>query len=220
MTCQSLRLQLFRGGRLVILLAAAAWLAGCETTVRIPGLSFSFPESAPAFVGATHSPDAIAIAASTDGRAKYLGRNVAGTEWHACMVDTLPEGALPDLVHGRIVEALGNSRMFASVEPVAAPANWTLETEIQVFCSQTRGFVIRRVAGLVGIKFTLKKGGKTVSEQTVERVVTDADPEFTGAAVSTVEQAMRRAMADTLRVVLSDALRQMEKPVRDMSGEH
>ena len=218
MHCQSLRAQLLSAGRFVVLLAFAACLTACETTVRIPGLSFGFPESAPAFVSATHSPDAIAVAAPTDGRAKYLGRNVAGSDWHSCMVDTLPEGELPGLVRGRIVEALGKSRMFASVESAAAPVPWTLDSEIQVFCSQTRGFVFRRVAGLVGIKFTLKKGGKVVSEQMVERVVTDADPEFTGAQVSTVEQAMRRAMADTLRVVLTNELGQMEKAVHETGG--
>lgn len=208
---ETLTFHLVRCARLVVVLSFAIWLTACETTVRVPGLSFSFPESAPTFVSATHSPESLAVAVPTDGRAKYLGKNVAGTDWHSCMVDTLPEGELPGLVRGRVVEALKNSRMFGSVEPVGARANWTLDTEIQVFCSQTRGFIIRRVAGLVGIKFTLKKGGKIISEQTVERAVTDADPEFTGSQVSTVEQAMRRAMADTLRVVLRDALQHMEK---------
>jgi hypothetical protein len=108
--------------------------------------------------------------------------------------------------------------MFPSVTGGSSGA-WTVEPVIEVFCSQTRGFIYRRVVGLVAINFTIRKHGAIVEKRTFERAVTDADPEYSGSSVTSVEQAMRRCMADSLRLVLGDALKEIERTIRlDISG--
>jgi hypothetical protein len=202
-----------RAARIGFLVAAITWLSACETP-HVPGLSLSFPETAPGFVGTTRLGEGVSIVPSVDRRPQYIGRPVANTDWLACKADTLAQGALPKLVDERITEAVIKAQVFFAVRSVDPQATWTLAPEIHVFCSQTRGFIVRRVAGLVAIKFTLRKGGAVVWEQTVERVVTDADSDYTGSSVTTVEQAMRRSMADSLRLVLRDALREVDKIVQ------
>lgn len=202
-----------RAAWITVLVAATTWLSACETP-HVPGLSLSFPETAPGVVGTKRLDEAVSIAPSVDRRSDYIGRPVANTGWLACKADTLAEGALPKLVDERITEAVVKAQMFTMVTPFGSQATWNLAPEIRVFCSQTRGFIGRRVAGLVAIKFTLRKGGAVVWEQTVERVVTDADSDYTGSFVTTVEQAMRRSMADSLRLVLRDALREVDKVVQ------
>jgi len=195
-----------------LLLSALAWLAACDTPVRVPGLSLAFPDTAPGFTSARPLSEAVTILPSVDVRPGNLGREVANSGWMACKADTLRDGALPKLVDERVSEALAKANIFASVrtEPTAP---WTLATDIQVFCSQTRGFIGRRVAGLVAMKFTLRKGDAVFWQQSYERVVTDADADYTGSFVTTVEQGMRRSMADSFRLVLRDALRQMDAAI-------
>ncbi len=195
------------------MVALVVLVSACETP-RVPGLSLSFPNTKPDFVSAKRSAESLSIVPSIDRRRGFIGRDVAKTGWLACKVDTLGEGALPQLVDERIAEAVNSAQISTKVQPADAQAAWSLTPEIQVFCTQSRGFIARRVAGLVAIKFTLKKGSTVAWEQTIERVVTDADPDFTGSFITTVEQAMRRAMADSLRLVLRDALREMDKVIQ------
>ena len=196
-----------------LLAAVTTWLSACATPL-IPGLSLSFPETSPGFVSTKQLSEGVSIAPSVDRRLDYIGRDVANTGWLACKADTLGEGALPRLVDERIAEAVTKAQIFATVRSIDPQATWTLAPEIQVFCSQTRGFIGRRVAGLVAIKFTLRKGSAIAWEQTLERVVTDADPDYTGSFVTTLEQGMRRSMADSLRLVLRDALREVDQVVQ------
>jgi len=72
------------------------------------------------------------------------------------------------------------------------------------------GLVFERAAGIVAIHFTLMKDGKVVWEKKIERVVTDADPEYTGTLVATIEQAMRVTETDSLRVVLRELLQDLD----------
>lgn len=196
--------------RIGLLMAALlGGLMGCETQqARVPGLSLAFPESAPGYVSAKAPVGPLQLMPATDRRRDHLGRDVAGSGWQACADDTLPAGGVARLVDERLQQALEASRLFAVVQP--SPAGWQLTPEVQVFCAQTRGFIGRRVAGLVGLKLVLRKDGALQWERLVEQVVTDADAAYTGSFVTTVEQAMRRTMADSLRVVLRDALTQID----------
>jgi len=198
-----------------LILAATPWLAGCKGPFRVPGLSFSFPDSAPGYVSTAHVPDTLSLISSVDRRRAHLGEDVAGTGWDACEADTLPDGAVPKLVDQRLSQAIEASGLFTRVSRNDQSAIWSLAPEVTVFCSQTRGFIGRRVAGLVGLSFILRKSGKVVWHEEFQRVVTDADPEYSGNFVTTVEQAMRRTMADALRVVLHDALAALSRAVRD-----
>ncbi|MGY6216661.1 hypothetical protein ACW73L_16000 [Methylolobus aquaticus] len=198
----------------LFLLAAVGCLFACKGPFRVPGLSFSFPESAPGFVSTVHVPDTLSLVPSVDRRRAHLGEDVAGTGWDACEADTLPDGAVPKLVDQRLSQAIEASGLFTRVSRNDQSAIWSLAPEVTVFCSQTRGFIGRRVAGLVGLSFILRKSGKVVWHEEFQRVVTDADPEYSGDFVTTVEQAMRRTMADALRVVLRDALGGMSQSLR------
>jgi hypothetical protein len=113
----------------------------------------------------------------------------------------------------RVAGAMTQAGIFESVTTSNAKEHWALRSEVRSFCAQTRGFVVRRVAGIVAIDFTLLRDGVVTWKGTVEHVVTDADAEYSGNVVTTVEQAMRRTMADALRWVLRDAIREIERAV-------
>jgi len=85
-----------------------------------------------------------------------------------------------------------------------------LKSEIHAFCSQAKGVLLVRDAGIAAVRFSLERDGKVVWERKIEHVVTDADPEYSGSQVTFVEQAMRVTMADSLRLVLRDLLREIE----------
>lgn len=195
-----------------LLAILALGLAACDTApLRVPGLSFSFPETMPAYQAPRRIPGDIFIENPVDARKAHLGEDVANTGWTACETDTLPSGDMPILVGARLQEAIEKASLFQSVTKNASEAQWTLIPEVQVLCSQTRGFIGRRAAGLATIEFTLKHNGNTVWKQKIAHVVTDADPEYTGSFVTTVTQAMRRVMADSLRLVFQDALKEIEQ---------
>jgi hypothetical protein len=71
--------------------------------------------------------------------------------------------------------------------------------------------LILTVAGISSIHIEVEQNGKRLFERTFERVVTDDDPEYTGWQVTTIEQAMVRTMADSLRELLRDALQQLDQ---------
>src|SRR5207253_959669 len=85
-----------------------------------------------------------------------------------------------------------------------------LRTEIQAFSSQARGFLILRVVGMTSLRVTLERNGKTILERKFEKVVTDADKEYTGSQVAFIEQAMKVTMADSLRELMKDMLQEIE----------
>ena len=45
----------------------------------------------------------------------------------------------------------------------------------------------------------MERDGMVLMDKKFERVVTDADPEYSGSQVTFIEQAMRATMADSLR---------------------
>jgi len=85
-----------------------------------------------------------------------------------------------------------------------------MKTEIRAFCSQARGFFWVRVAGISSLRVILEQNGKVLLDRKFEKVVTDADKEYTGSQVSFIEQAMKVTMADSLRELLKDMFKQFE----------
>jgi hypothetical protein len=56
----------------------------------------------------------------------------------------------------------------------------------------------------------MKRDGKILMDKKFDKVVTDADKEYTGSQVTFIEQAMRVTMADNLRELMKDTLKQSE----------
>jgi hypothetical protein len=75
-------------------------------------------------------------------------------------------------------------------------------------------FLFSRVAGIVLLKFTVMKDDQILFSKKIEKVVTDADPEYSGSQVTLIEQAMRRTMADSLRVVLKTLMTNMDDEIQ------
>jgi len=56
---------------------------------------------------------------------------------------------------------------------------------------------------------------RVLLDGTTERVVTNADPEYTGSRGATIEQAMHRTMADALRLALRDVAMALDQRLPD-----
>src|SRR5262249_54002060 len=146
-----------------------------------------------------------------DERAKHYGERIAGTKWEAVSTDPLWSKSATQLIQERFVRELTASGLFAEVTTgPAQPGDLVLKTDINAFCAQAVGFLYIRAAGISAVEVTLEKDGKAIENQKFERVVTDADDEYTGSQVSTVEQAMNRTMSDSLRVLMRDMLKQFD----------
>ena len=86
-----------------------------------------------------------------------------------------------------------------------------LETRVRAFCASAYGFLFIRAAGISSLHYTLRDGDEVLFDRTVERVVTDAEEEYTGAYATTIEQAMKVLLSDSLRENLRELFAQMEK---------
>jgi hypothetical protein len=75
---------------------------------------------------------------------------------------------------------------------------------------QSVGFLFIRVAGITSLRVPLEQNGKVLLDRKFEKVITDADKEYTGSQVGFIEQAMQVTMADSLRELLKDMLKQTE----------
>jgi hypothetical protein len=122
-------------------------------------------------------------------------------------------GSSPICYQDRAIKELTSSKLFENVRDALEPKahELVLHAEMHAFCSQAKGFVIVRVAGIVALKFTLMRDDQILFTKQIEKVVTDADPEYSGTQVTTIEQAMRRTMADSLRVVLKTVMTDMDE---------
>ena len=147
-----------------------------------------------------------------DERTNHYGEPIAGTKWKAVSTDALwGRGAAPQLIQERFVQELSASGLFARVTTgPAQPGDIVLKTDIHAFCSQIIGFIYMRAAGISAVEVTLQKGDKTLNDQKFQSVVTDADDEYIGSNVGTVEQSMRAVMADSLRVLMRNMIKQLE----------
>ena len=61
----------------------------------------------------------------------------------------------------------------------------------------------------------LEQNGKILLDRKFEKVVTDADKEYTGSKAGFLEQAMKVTMADSLRELLKDMFKQFEAEAKN-----
>ncbi len=188
-------------------------LAACNrAALRIPGASFSFPATATGYAAPKTYPYEVAVAIPVDLRPDHYGERVAGTRWTGCETDSFAGNEAMAVIHDRLSTELAASKLFATVrrgEPAAR--DLVVRPEVHVFCSQVVGFIYGRVAGITALNIIIERDGRALFKQKFERVVTDADPQYTGSQVSFIEQAMRVTMADSLRELLRDLLLRLER---------
>jgi hypothetical protein len=186
---------------------------GCNrATLRIPGASMAFPETATHYTAKIKLPHRLVIELPSDNRAQHYGEHVAGTKWTGCSTDALwSKDAAQLLIQERLVQEFSSSGIFAEVTTnQAKPGDVVLKTDIHALCSQVIGFLYDRVAGISSLQVSMERDGTVLLDKKFEKVVTDADPEYTGSQVTFIEQAMRVTMADSLRVLMKDILQQCE----------
>jgi hypothetical protein len=197
--------------RAVVAVGLVAALACNRAAVRIPGASTPFPESASGYRAKTPLPVGLTVARPVDARASHYGERVAGTRWRGCRTDPFWATRAEGVIRQQLATDLAASGLFARVTTDdAAPEPLVLHTEVDAFCSQAIGFLYLRVAGISAMRFEVRQGDRMLFGEKIERVVTDADPEYTGLRVATIEQAMQRTMADSLRLVLADLLARLD----------
>lgn len=212
MTAILKRVTLSRGLLIALVFGACAGLTACNRgLIRVPGASLAFPQTPTGFTAKKQLPDFIEVAAPVDQRPEHYGEAVAGTKWDGCRTDALWRDTASGILRERLTQEIASANLFRHA-PTGLPAasGFVLKSEIHAFCSQAVGAFFVRIAGITAIRFTLEKDGKVVWERKVERVVTDADPEYTGGQVGFIEHAMRTAMADSLRMVLGDLLKALD----------
>jgi len=117
-----------------------------------------------------------------------------------------------ELIRDRLAGQLAASGMFARVHTGdPEEGDLVLNSEVYAFCSQAVGFLFIRVAGITSLRVTVARGDQTLFDDKIERVVTDADPQYTGSQVTFIEQAMQVTMADSLRESLYTLLTRLER---------
>ena len=207
---------------LIICIAVVACVLsalGCNRAeVRIPGASTDFPAELSGYTAKNTYAEKLLIAVPVDLRPDYYGVRVADTKWEGCKTDSFYGDQARYVIRDRAIKEFIASKLFATISDSVEPKahDLVLHTEMRAFCSQAKGFVIVRVAGIVSIKFTLKRDDRILFSKTIEKVVTDADPEYSGSQISTIEQAMRRTMADSLRAVLKIVMSDMDEGLRNI----
>ena len=186
---------------------------GCNrATLRVYGASGEFPQTVSGYIAKARFPNRLVVELPHDDRAQHYGEKVGGTKWKGCSTDALwGKDAAARLVQERLVQEFSASGLFPEVTTSEARAgDMVLKTDIHAFCSRVAGFIYGHVAGISSLQISLERDGKVLMNQKFEKVVTDADPEYTGGQVGFIEQAMRVTMADSLRVVLQNLLEQCD----------
>jgi hypothetical protein len=193
---------------------------GCNRAgVRIPGASLPFPETATHYKAAKSYPYPVVVHGPADSRPLHYGERVAGTKWTGCSTDALWSKEASKLIQERIVTELISSGLFPEVRTISTgPNDLIIKTDIHAFCSQVVGFLIVRAAGIISLTITVEQNGKAILQQKFEKVVTDADKEYSGLQVTTIEQAMAVTMSDSLREVMKQILIGLEKGLPRSEG--
>jgi hypothetical protein len=197
--------------RLVLACAStlALALAGCNRAmVRIP-TNASFPRTLTGYEAQHPSAHSLQLAAPLDVRWQHHGEPVAGTGWKACKTDALGGDEASRIVADRLAQELSFSKLFSGVGS-NAPGDLQLKTQIHAFCAQVFGFIYLRVAGLTALRFQLLRGDEVVYDRKIERVVTDADDEYSGGQFTMIESAMVHVMADSLREVMKELMSDLD----------
>lgn len=187
-------------------------VTGCNrATLRVPGALTAFPETATHYVAKAKLPYRLVIELPSDSRSQHYGEKIAGTKWKACSTDALWARNASQVIQDRLVQEFSSSGLFAEVTTNQARlGDFVLKTDILAFSSQVVGFIYDRVAGMSALQVTVERDGKILLDQRFEKVVTDADSNYTGSEVTFIEQAMRMTMADSLRVLMKELLEQCE----------
>jgi hypothetical protein len=193
--------------------------SGCNrATLRIPDASTTFPETVTHYAAKTRLPYRLVIEIPSDHRVQHYGEHVAGTRWTGCSTDALWGKDAAQLIQERLVKEFASSGLFTEVTTnQARPGDLVLKTDVHAFCSQVIGFLYDRVAGITSLQISIDRNGQILMDEKFDKVVTDADPEYTGSQVTFIEQAMRVTMSDSLREVMKDALKQCEAEVGNWS---
>jgi len=197
----------------IALIILLLFVLGCNrSALRVPGASLSFPETPTGYIAKTASyPRVLVVSAPADLRPQHYGEYVAGTKWRGCSTDPFWGASASEIIQQRLVKEFLASGLFSKVSTTpTSPDDVILKTEIHAFCSQTMGFLFVRVAGITSLHVTLQQNGKVLSDHKFEKVVTDADEEYTGSQVGMIEQAMSVTMADSVRELLKDMLKQID----------
>lgn len=189
----------------VAALGLVCLLFGCwnRAAVRIPGAAGSFHAASTGYVSSHPLPRAVRVALPSDARRDHQGERVAGTRWQGCGTDPFWGDSAPRTLGEDLARELRDSGIFERVVEGDDPSALVLDTEIRALCAQAIGFLWIRVAGITSLHFTLRDGERVLYRRTIEEVVTDADEEYSGSQASFIEQAMKVLISDSVRVVFS-----------------
>ena len=203
----------------VVAVSACLLADGCNrAAMRIPGASLSFPQTSTGYVASKTHPLNVVVTMPMDLRPEHYDEKVAGTRWGGCRTDPFWAADAPSIIRDRMVAEFAQSKLFANVsQGTPADGDLVVRSDVDAFCSQAVGFLILRVAGISAIKITIERNGRPLFERKFERVVTDADPQYTGSQVTFIEQAMQVTMADSLRELLRDVLTEIEQNAESWS---
>jgi len=207
----------FAGSVLIVaLIGFLLFVCGCNrSAIRVPGASLSFLETSTGYTSKTSYPHILVVSTPVDQRSQHYGERVAGTKWKGCSTDPFLGSDVSQIIQQRLLKELQASNLFSKVSTTPTSSeDVIMKTEIHAFCSQSVGFMIVRVAGISSLRVTLEQNGKVLLDRKFEKVVTDADKEYTGSQVTFLEQAMKVTMAVSLRELLKDMLKQIEEDAK------
>jgi len=202
----------------LIALVLTAGTSCNRAAVRIPGAAGTFHPTNTGFRSDYRDERVLYVEFPVDSREDHFGERVAATRWRGCRTDAFWGDAAPRIINDELVRELDASGLFARV--VTQPpesAHLALRTKIRAFCSQAIGFFFVRVAGITSLEFVLIEGDTPLLDEQLDRVVTDADEEYTGSSVSFIKQAMRITMSDSLRELFREFLPKLQTAVRSHS---
>jgi hypothetical protein len=180
--------------------------------LRIPGAAGAFHPAVTHYTATREKWSSVHVAAPLDERAEHYDERVAGTRWKACRTDPFWNDAMPVVLGRELEREIRASGLFHHVTTSESQERaFVLETRVHALCAQAIGFLFLRVAGISSLHFTLRDGDSIVFDRTIEHVVTDADDEYTGPQATTIEQAMKILLSDSLRENLRELLAELEK---------
>lgn len=173
-----------------------------------------FPGGTTHFVATRPTTFSISIDMPVDVRRNYAALKVAGSDWNGCKVDSIWGKGAASAIRERLATEVADSRLFRQViSDGRESTDFHLKTEVRAFCADSRreSFVTYRGAGISTLDFTLERGGTTIWHRTIEKVVTDDQPDYSGSQFTTKKTAFTHLMADSLRVVIADMLPRLQE---------